>query len=113
MSNTESPKNWVIVTTEEGFYWYGNMIEAPAGWVYLADAAMFQAFDNDLGMPAVAAGRIDQDKTRDSSFYNVKLSRFGEDQITRLPLGGGENTGKIIAIHDCVDLYAQRYTKCV
>lgn len=89
--------NKVILAALYGFYFYGEQVDAPEGFVRLVDAAMFGGFGGGKGMPGVFRG--DPSAT-------VTLDKFGESKEILLPI-----TSVIFISSGAVDLYNFKNTQ--
>lgn len=67
-------KNPKILAIAGGFYYFGDEIDAPEGYVAMTKVSMFGGFAGNSGLPAVARG----DKS-----MTVNLDRF-DDEIPAL-----------------------------
>lgn len=84
-----------IVAVSGGFYFFGTEVDAPEGYLYLKNAAMFGGFEGGKGVPGVARG----DKSA-----RVTLDRFEADEELILPLTA------VFAIMPSIDLYTFKGT---
>ena len=82
--------NTKIFTIAGGFYFYGEQVDAPEGYIALNNYAMFGGFSGGKGLPGVARG----DKEA-----KVTLDRFEEGEIGYFPLSS------CYGIHPSIDLY--------
>lgn len=88
--------NWKIVTIAGGFYFFGEQVDAPEGFVALKNYSMFGGFGGGKGLPGVARG---------DSNASVTLDKFEKDEIGYFPLTA------CYAIHPSIDLYKFKGTK--
>ena len=82
--------NYKIFTIAGGFYFFGEQVDAPEGYIALKNYSMFGGFDGAKGLPGVARG----DKAA-----KVTLDRFEADEIGYFPLSS------CYGIHTSVNLY--------
>jgi|SRR5690606_14493713 hypothetical protein len=82
--------NWKIFTVAGGFYYFGEEIEAPEGYIAFTKASMFGGFSGGKGLPGVQ--RMDPSA-------RVTLDRFTEDAQILVPISA------VYAITDCGNLY--------
>lgn len=83
-------QNTKILAVAGGFYFFGEEVTAPEGYVALKEAAMFGGFGGGKGLPGVARG----DKAA-----TVTLDRFAADTEVIYPLSA------VYAIMPSIDLY--------
>ena len=88
--------NTKIIAVSGGFYFYGEEVEGPEGYIALKNAAMFGGFDGGKGVAGVARG----DKAA-----IVTLDRFDEKEEVIFPLTA------VFAIMPSIDLYKFKGTK--
>lgn len=79
-----------ILAIAGGFYYFGDEVPAPSGYIALKNAAMFGGFSGGKGLPGVARG--------DAS-AQVTLDRFAPDSISTFPISS------CYGILESVDLY--------
>jgi hypothetical protein len=70
-------KNFKIFTIAGGFYFFGEEINAPEGFVSLTNASMFRKFGGGKGLPGVASNR---------DGATVHLDQFDKDETLTFPL---------------------------
>lgn len=87
--------NWVIFTIVGGFYFFGNEVEAPEGYVALTQCSMFRGFQGRRGLPGVASG---------AENATVTLDRFKPESIQIFPLTS------LLAIFQSINLYEYKGT---
>jgi hypothetical protein len=87
---TTSISKPTIFAIAGGFYYFGDEVPAPSGYVALKNAAMFGGFSGGKGLPGVARG----DKEA-----QVTLDRFTEDSICTFPISS------CYGIFESVNLY--------
>ena len=83
-------KNWKIVALTNGFYFFGNEVTAPDGFIKIVEASMFGGFGGGKGMPGLARG--DKSST-------VTLDKFTENGDIVAPLTS------VVFISDSINLY--------
>lgn len=94
MNTTE---NWVIFIISGGFYFFGNEVQAPEGYIAMEKCAMFGGFSGGKGMPGIARGEKDA---------KVTLDRFNSDDIQTFP------TTACFGIIKSINLYNFSGTTC-
>lgn len=82
--------NTKIITVAGGFYYFGEEVSAPEGYIAIKNAAIFGSFAGNKGMPGVARG--------DNS-ATVTLDRFKEEEVIFFPITA------VYAINPSVNLY--------
>ena len=82
--------NWKIFTVAGGFYFFGEEVVAPEGYIACKKCAMFRRFEGGKGLPGVARG--DKDAV-------VYLDTFAEDEEAFFPLAS------VYAILPSINLY--------
>lgn len=87
MSKVENP---VIVTIMHGFYYFGNEISAPEGYISINKAAKFGGFGGKKGEPGVCKGHPEA---------TVTLDRYEPSQVLLFPLSA------VLCIAQSVNLY--------
>lgn len=70
-------KNTVILIVAGGFYFFGEQVDAPEGYVALRSGAMFGGFAGGKGVAGVATGNKES---------TVKLDRFEKSRDLMFPL---------------------------
>ncbi|MCL2354264.1 MAG: hypothetical protein FWC69_06530 [Defluviitaleaceae bacterium] len=82
--------NWKIFTIAGGFYFFGEEVAAPSGYIACTKCAMFRRFEGGKGLPGVARG------DKDAIVY---LDTFDEKEEVYFPLSN------VYAILPSVNLY--------
>lgn len=82
---------YVIIGAIHGFYYFGEEIEAPEGYIRIKNAAMSGGFSGGKGIPGVHRG--------DTS-AKIILDRHEPDTIIEFPV-----SAVIMIMHNCVNLY--------
>jgi hypothetical protein len=88
-------KNPTILAVAGGFYFFGDEVTAPEGYVALTNGAMFGGFGGGKGLPGVARG--DPKAT-------VILDKFEDEKKLMFPIT------TVYAIFPSVDLYSKKTT---
>lgn len=88
-------KNWKIFTLNNGFYLFGEEVQAEQGYIKFINGAMFGGFSGGKGMPGVARGDKDA---------KITLDRFGPDQVVDAPMSA------VTFIVDSINLYESENT---
>jgi len=83
-------ENPVLLVVNNGFYYFGDQVAAPEGYIALKNFAMFGGFSNDRGVAAVACAR---------KGATVNLDRFPEDAVGHWPIES------VCGILPCANLY--------
>ena len=83
-------KNTKIITVAGGFYFFGEEIEGPEGYIAIKNAAMFGGFAGGKGVAGVCRG--DKEST-------VTLDRFDANEELLFPVNA------VYAILPCINLY--------
>lgn len=81
-------RNWKIFTIAGGFYFFGEEVEAPEGFIAMRNGAMFGSFGGGKGVTGVARG--------DAS-ATVTLDELEGECL--FPLTA------VYAVFDCIDLH--------
>ena len=82
--------NWKIFAVAGGFYFFGEEVTAPEGYIACVKCAMFRRFEGGKGLPGVARG--DKDAV-------VYLDTFEENEEVFFPVTS------VYAIMPSVNLY--------
>ena len=82
--------NWKIFTIAGGFYFFGEEITAPEGYIACRKCAMFRRYEGGKGLPAVARG---------DDAAVVYLDTFNPDKEVFFPLAN------VYAILPSINLY--------
>ena len=82
--------NFKIITVSGGFYFFGEEVQAPEGYIAIKNASMFGGFAGGKGLPGVSRG----DKSA-----TVTLDRFEADEELLFPITA------VFAIFPSIDLY--------
>jgi hypothetical protein len=88
-------KNCKIFIIAGGFYFFGEEVNAPEGYVALKNCSMFGGFGGGKGLPGVARG--DKDST-------VTLDKFKEEDVHTFP------STSCYGILSSIDLYSFKGT---
>ena len=83
-------KNWVIYAVDNGFYFFGNEVTGPDGFMALREAAMFGGFGGEKGLPGVAKGHPKA---------TVTLDRFEAEDELVIP------QNRVVFIAKSINLY--------
>lgn len=83
-------KNCKLFVIAGGFYYFGEQVDAPPGYVALKSCSMSGGFSGGKGMPGVCRG----DKAA-----KITLDRFEENSISYFP------ETACYGIHDSINLY--------
>jgi hypothetical protein len=70
-------ENWKIFIISGGFYFFGNEVPAPEGYVAMNKCSMFGGFSGGKGMPGVARG---------AKGATVNLDQFIQEDTQIFPL---------------------------
>lgn len=82
--------NWKMLTITQGFYFFGEEVEAPEGYIALRKGAMSGGFSGGKGIPGVCRG----DKAA-----TITLDRFEEKEELLFPISS------VVAILPSINLY--------
>ena len=82
--------NWKIFTIAGGFYFFGEEVTAPEGYIACIKASMFRRFEGGKGLPGVARG--DENAI-------VYLDTFDQNQEVFFPVSA------VYAILPSINLY--------
>lgn len=96
MSTKNSNSNHVILAVAGGFYFFGEQVSAPDGYIALRSGAMSGGFSGGRGIAGVATAH------KGSS---IKLDIFDKDRDLIFPVTA------VYAIMPCVDLYSVKSTE--
>ena len=90
-------KNWKLFIIQGGFYFFGEEVDAPDGYIKAVNVSMFGGFAGGLGVFGVASGRQGAE---------VTLDRLGDDGTKSCvwPLSA------VIGIVDSINMYEFRGT---
>lgn len=84
---------WVSVTVAGGFYYFGEEVQGPEGFIAIKQAAMSGGFSTSKGWPGVLRGET-----------AVTLDRFAADDVQLFPISA------VYAIHQSINLYESKNT---
>jgi hypothetical protein len=70
-------ENWKIFIIAGGFYFFGNEVQAPEGYIAMDQCSMFGGFSGGKGMPGVVRGE---------SGATVTLDRFIPSDVQTFPI---------------------------
>lgn len=87
--------NWKLVALSYGFYFFGEEVDAPEGYIKLVQASMFGGFSGGKGVPGVTRGDKDA---------RVTLDRFLDKGEVLAPLSS------VVFVADSINLYESKNT---
>lgn len=95
MAKEKYMKNPVVVAVDGGFYFFGDEVTGPEGYIALRSCAMFGSFGGGQGLPGIVGG---------CKGATVTLDRFPDNEEEIF------NIMKVLFIVKSVDLYSSEGT---